>query len=266
MPEIHPTAILEGDINLADDVEIGPGCVLTGPITIGPGSRLIGHVWLNGPLTLGKSNTLYPNACLGFAPQDISWDPKRAGAGVMVGRNNLFREGVTIHRATSNDTPTTIGDDNFFMSNAHAGHDVIVGNNCTFSNATLLGGHAIIENHVIMGGNAGVHQFCRVGRRVMIAGMGAVTRDVLPFFMISGINIAGSLNVVGLRRSDMPREDIKAVRWVYKTINRRGKSLKSALEELKTRADNPIVREYLDFIESSKRGICTSRDDPKRRR
>ncbi|MCH7573357.1 MAG: acyl-ACP--UDP-N-acetylglucosamine O-acyltransferase, partial [Planctomycetes bacterium] len=112
MPEIHPTAILEGDINLADDVEIGPGCVLTGPITIGPGTRLIGHVWLNGPLTLGEGNTLYPNACLGFAPQDISWDPKKAGAGLMVGNGNLFREGVNIHRATSDDTPTSIGDDN----------------------------------------------------------------------------------------------------------------------------------------------------------
>ncbi|MCH7573224.1 MAG: hypothetical protein IH891_09950 [Planctomycetes bacterium] len=83
--------------------------------------------------------------------------------------------------------------------------------------------------------------------------------------MITGTNIAGSLNIIGLRRSGMPKEDIEAVRWVYKTINRQGSSLKSALEEMKTRAENPIVREYIEFIESSKRPICTARDDPKRR-
>ena len=266
MPEIHPTAILEGDINLADDVEIGPGCVLTGPVTIGSHTRLIGHVWLNGPLTLGEGNTLYPNACLGFAPQDISWDPKKAGAGLKVGNGNLFREGVNIHRATSDDTPTTLGNDNFIMSNTHIAHDATIGNHCAFTSGTLLAGHCIIDDHVITGGNSAVHQFCRVGRGAMIAGLSATTRDVPPFFMITGINIAGSLNVIGLRRSGMSQEDIEAVRWVYKTINRRGKSLKSALEEMKTRAKEPIVKEYIDFIESTDRAICTSRDNPDRDR
>ncbi len=84
--------------------------------------------------------------------------------------------------------------------------------------------------------------------------------------MITGTNIAGSLNVIGLRRSGMSSEDIETVRWVYKTINNQGKSLKSALEEMKTRAEDPIVREYLEFIKSSKRPICTAREDLKRRR
>ena len=84
--------------------------------------------------------------------------------------------------------------------------------------------------------------------------------------MITGTNIAGSLNVVGLRRSGMSQDDIESVRWVYKTINRRGASMKSALEEMKTRAENPIVREYIEFIESSTRPICTARADPNRER
>ena len=266
MPKIHPTAILDGDINLADDVEIGPGCVLTGPITIGSGCRLIGHVWLHGPVTLGEGNTLYPNACLGFAPQDISWDPDKAGAGVIVGKSNLIREGVTIHRATSDDRPTTIGNDNFIMSNTHIAHDVAIGNHCSFTSGTLLAGHCIIEDRVLTGGNAALHQFCRVGRGAMITGLCAAARDVLPFFMITGFNFAGSLNVVGLSRSGMPREDVETVRWVYKTIIRREKTLKSALEVLKTRAEIPIVQEYIEFIQSSKRGICTAKDDPRRLR
>ena len=74
MAEIHPSAIVTGEVELADDVTVGPGCVLdgtVGPITVGAGNCLVGHVYLYGPLTIGVGNTIYPFACLGFAPQSL---------------------------------------------------------------------------------------------------------------------------------------------------------------------------------------------------
>jgi UDP-N-acetylglucosamine acyltransferase len=259
MATVHQTSILSGDVQLADDVSIGPYCVLDGTsasITIGSGSRLLGHSWLHGPLTVGANNTIYPFACLGFSPQDLKWDPLRPGAGVVIGEGNTFREHVTIHRATSDDQPTTIGNNNYFMASSHAGHDCTIGNHCIFANGTLFGGFVRVDDRVITGGTAAVHQFCRIGRGAMLSGTAGMTQDLPPFFMLTATNVAGSINLIGLRRSNTPADVIEDVRWVYKTLYRRGLSTTTAVEQLRARGDRPMVREYIEFITSGKRGIC----------
>lgn len=262
-PEIHPTSILQGDIRLADDVVIGPHCVLTAPpdaaITIGTGTRLIGNVYLQGPLVVGERNTLYPLVTLGFPPQDLKWDPEVPGAGLRIGSGNTFREHVTIHRATSHETPTIVGDNNYWMANSHAGHDARIGNNCIFANGVLLAGFVRVDDKVIFGGNATLHQFVRVGRGVMFSGLVGVGLDVPPFFMVTGINYAGSINLVGLRRAGYTSDQIDEVRWVYKLLCREGLPRTKALEVLREKAGSPLIDEYIAFIETSKRGICTAR-------
>jgi UDP-N-acetylglucosamine acyltransferase len=257
---IHPSAILEGDIRLGDDVSIGPRCVLTATdgtsITIGAGTKLIGNAYLNGPLMVGERNTIYPFVTLGMAPQDLKWDPNVPGAGLVIGNDNTFRESTTINRATSHETPTRIGNNNYWMINSHAGHDCIIGNNCIFANGTALAGFVRIDDRVNMGGYAAIHQFCRVGRGAMISGMMGISMDLPPFFMLTGPNIAGSINLIGLRRSGMPTEDIDIVKWVYRTLYRDGISIAKATETLREREDHPLVVEYIEFIEGSKRGIC----------
>lgn len=262
MPSIHSSAILTGDVRLAGDVVIGPYCVIDaalGPVSVAAGCRLIANVHLCGPLTLGERNILYPGVALGFPPQDLKWDPAVAGAGLVIGSGNTLREGVTIHRATSHEKPTTIGNDNYWMADSHAGHDCIVGSNNILANGTMLGGHVTFGDKIITGGGAGVHQFCRVGRGCMLSGNSGTTKDLPPFFMLTGINVAGSINVVGMRRGGMSRDDIDTVKWVYKTLVRSRLPPKAALEVLRERANQPLVREYIEFIESSKRGICVAR-------
>lgn len=259
MPQVHATALLEGEIQLADDVIIGPQCVLTGPMTIGAGTRLLGNVYLHGPLTIGEQNIVYPFTTLGFSPQDLKWDPSVAGAGLVIGSGNIFRESVTIHRATSHETPTTIGDDNYWMVNSHAGHDCRIGSRGIFANGTLLGGFVRVDDGVITGGNVTIHQFCRVGRGTMLSGTTGLSLDLPPFFMLTAGNIAGAINVIGLRRSGMAPADIDVVKWAYRTIYRSGMTPKKALEMLRERTDHPLIREYIEFIESSKRGICPAR-------
>ncbi|MFO0874631.1 MAG: acyl-ACP--UDP-N-acetylglucosamine O-acyltransferase [Phycisphaerales bacterium] len=269
MATVHPTAIVEGDVRLADDVTIGPHCVLRAPagtsIVIGRGSRLMGQSWIEGPAVLGTGNTVYPFVTLGFSPQDLKWDPADAGAGVTIGDANVFREGASIHRATSRTTPTIIGNSNYFMANSHAGHDARIGNNCIFANGTLLAGHVVIGDRVVTGGNVCVHQFCRIARGCMLSGAVATGRDLPPFVTLTGLNIVGSLNIVGLRRSGADAETIQHVRWVYKTLYREGVSPRAALPALREREHVPVVREYIEFIESSKRGICPSHGGSGRR-
>ena len=255
MARIHATALLEGDVELAADVVVGPWCRLRGPISIGSGTHLVASVHLDGPLRLGARNRLFPFATLGQAPQDLGSDPDESGAGLVVGDDNVFRESSSVHRATSRDEPTRVGDANYFMVNAHAGHDCRIGSRCVFANGTLLAGHVEVGDGVVTGGNVAVHQHCRIGRGALISGTMGLNKDLPPFFMLTGGNIAGSINLVGMRRSGMRSAEIDDARWVFKVLYRKGLSPKRAQEELATRADRPIVAEYLAFLAASKRGL-----------
>lgn len=259
MPQVHPTAILDGPVDLAEDVVVGPHCVLTGDIVIGAGSRLIGHVYLTGPLRMGINNVVYPFACLGFAPQYAQYDPAKPGRGLVIGDDNTFREHVTIHRALDDDAPTTIGDRNFMMVISHLGHDCRVGNDCTICNDSALGGHARMDDGVIVGGGASIHQHCRLGRGSFVSGGMGTSLDLAPYFMLTGYNVAASVNLVGLRRSGAARDLIDDVRWAHKIICRDGRTRQGTIEALQERGDRPIIREYIEFVQSSTRGICTAR-------
>ena len=261
MAEIHPTAIVDAEVELAEDVVVGPHCVLSGSVRVGTGSKLLGHVYLNGPLTLGEGNRVYTFATLGFAPQDFKWEPKRPGAGLSIGDGNVFRELVTIHRATSDGEPTRIGHRNYWMVNSHAGHDCRIADDCVFANGVLLAGSVDVEQGVVVGGGTAIHQHCRIGRGALLSGTMGLNRDLPPFFMLTGSNIAGSINVVGMRRAGMPGSDIDDVKWAFKTLYRRGLSPAGALEELRTRADRPRVAECIAFVEASKRGIVPGQGD-----
>lgn len=261
MPTIHPTASIEGEVDLADDVVLGPRCTITGPVSIGAGTRAVGDVWIQGPTTIGEGNTIYPFTTIGFAPQARNFDIDHAGPGVRIGNRNTLREHVTVNRAMGEDHPTTIGDDNYIMAQCHAGHDVIIGNGTTLANSVQIGGHAVIEDLVTLGGAASVHQFVRIGRGAMLSGGAGTTRDVLPWFTVTSTNVAASLNLVGMRRQGLTSDEIDTVRWVFKTLNRRGLSLPAAIEEVRIRhagEEQPVLGRLLRFLENAERPICTA--------
>lgn len=269
MPQVHPTAVIEGPVELAQGVEVGPLAVLRArpesPIRVGESTKLLGRCWLEGPLDLGPRNVVYPEAALGMAPQDRKWNLDEPGAGLRVGEGNIFREGVTIHRATSRERPTIIGDHNYFMAHSHAGHDALIGNHCTFANSTLFGGHVQIGDNVVTGGNTAVHQFCRIGRLCMLTGGASLSADLPPFFMLTATNVAGTLNLVGMRRAGWSREEIDDVRWAQRALYASGRPIRDAGEILAERAGRPRVREIIDFIVSAKRPVCDGRGNAMRR-
>jgi UDP-N-acetylglucosamine acyltransferase len=254
LPTIHPTAIVDSRAILADDVIVGPYCTIVGAVTIGPGTKLINNVSIRGPLTLGARNVVYPFACLGFDPQDRKFSPEKDGAGTIIGDDNILRESVTIHRATR-DVPTTVGNGNYLMVNAHVAHDCLVGNKVTLVNGALLGGHVTIFDNVIISGNSAVHQFCRVGRMAIISAAEAVNKDVPPFCMVYHTRLVGGLNRVGLRRAGL-RDHIKPLEQAFDILYKRNlpnqKAASLILEEL---GHDPLCIEMAQFIQQSKTGM-----------
>lgn len=254
MAHIHPTSIVDDQARLAPDVEIGPFCILQGAVTIGAGSRLVSHVHLKGPIVIGENNLIYPQVCMGFSPQSRREDPATVKAGIKIGNDNLFREGVTIHRASA-DIPTTVGDDNFLMAYAHLGHDVVMGNHNTLANTSLIAGHVHIADNVNIGGTGGVHQFCRVGRLSMISGTMGITRDLPPFVTVHQPVGALSLNIIGLRRNGYNKH-IPAIKKAFKILFRERHANPVAVKLIReTCGDDPLALEMADFVEQSKRGI-----------
>jgi UDP-N-acetylglucosamine acyltransferase len=261
MALIHPSSMVHPRVELAEDVEIGPGCVLDGPVSLGQGTRLIGNIHLVGRVVIGCGNVLYPHVCIGFEPQDRKYDPRQCGGGVMIGDNNVIREGVTIHRA-SGQRPTTVGNDNYLMAQVHVGHDVVLGNQCTLANGTLLGGYVTVEDKVNIGGYGAVHQFCRVGRLAMLSGLSGVGKDLPPFCISYVPRRVESLNLVGLRRAGH-REHIPALKNAFRILYMSNHTIPTALQMLEAELGlDPLCRELIIFVQTSKRGITGYRTGP----
>tara|TARA_Y100000589_G_C27082689_1_gene600353 strand:- start:46 stop:861 length:816 start_codon:yes stop_codon:yes gene_type:complete len=257
LAHIHPTSIVDEQAKLASDVEVGPFCVIQGDVTLGAGCKLVSHVHLKGPMLAGENNIFYPQVCMGFSPQSRREDSNIVKGGVQIGKDNIFREGVTIHRA-STASPTTVGDDNYMMAYSHLGHDVILGSHNTIANTSLIAGHVTIADHVNIGGTGGVHQFCRVGRLSMISGTMGITRDLPPFVTVHQPVGELSLNLIGLRRSGY-NAHIPAIKKAFKILFREHHTNPIAVKLIRESCDNdPLAMELADFVAESKRGIVPS--------
>ena len=204
-PTIHPTAVVHPGAVVGPGTVIGPYVTIGARVAIGRNCKIGASSVIDGCTEIGDETEIYPFASIGLAPQDLKFkgEPTR----LVIGRNNVFREFVTIHRGTQGGGGvTTIGDHNLFMAYAHVAHDCHVGNNTIFGNGATLGGHVTVDDWVTVSAFSGVHQFCRLGKYAFIGGYTVVTRNALPYAKTVGnrARIYG-LNSIGLERRGFSR-------------------------------------------------------------
>jgi UDP-N-acetylglucosamine acyltransferase len=203
---------------------------------------------ISGHTQIGEGTVIFPFACIGEIPQDLKYDgePTR----LIIGARNRIREGVTMNTGTSGGGGVTrVGDDNLFMTGAHVGHDVIVGNRVVVANQTAFAGHCVIGDDVIVGGLSGVHQFVRIGRGAIIGAVTMVTHDVIPYGLVQGPRgILDGLNLVGLKRKGVARADITALRAAYQMLAQGEGAFQDRARRLSEDTDSAYVREVVDFV------------------
>lgn len=261
---IHPTAVIDPAAVLAPDVTIGPLVVVEGPVRVGAGCVIRAHAQLLGPLTLGANNDVGRGTILGERPQHLSADG--AGADVIIGSNNSFREYCTVHRGSGPGKLTRIGDGNYFMTGAHVAHDVLIGNRCIFVNNALLGGHCVVYDGAYVSGNAAVHQRIHVGRLAMLSGVSALTCDLPPFVICQQRNEAAGINVVGMRRAGYDNDEITAVRQAFRMLYMQGDLVQVAATKIeRLHGHYPAIAEFVRFLRASANGICHATERPGRR-
>lgn len=253
---IHPTALVDPAATIDPSAEVGPFVVVEGPVAIGPRTRVLAHATLLGDTRIGADNAIHMGAVIGNTPQDLGYTG--APTSVRIGDRNVIREHVQIHRAAVAGGSTEIGDDNFLMANAHVAHDCKVGDRVILANGAVLGGHARVEDRVFLSGNTAIHQHVRVGTLALLRGTCAADRDVPPFCIVDGINDVRGLNRVGLRRAGYDAAQIDALHHAFRVLFGRRRNLGHALAELEAQVPTAAVAQLIEFIRSSKRGVCTA--------
>jgi UDP-N-acetylglucosamine acyltransferase len=151
MTYIHPTALIEDNTIIEDDVYIGPYCVI------------------------------------GYPPE---WKGKESEhKGVIIKKGARLTGLVTVDSGANK--PTVVGENCYLMKHSHIGHDAQLGNNVTISCGAKIGGHSIIGDGTNIGLNAVIHQKIEVPEGCMIGASGFVGKKSIlkPFYKYAGVPV-----------------------------------------------------------------------------
>ena len=259
---IDPTAIVHSSARIADGTTVGPHAVIGPHVTIGPNCRIGASSVIDGWTEIGEGTEIYPFASIGLIPQDLKF--KGEETKLIIGKRNIFREFVTIHRGTRGGGGfTAIGDHNVFMAYVHVAHDCHVGDNTIFGNMATLGGHVAVEDFANISAGSGVHQFCRVGRHAFIGGYSVITKDALPFARTVGSRPARifGINAIGLQRRGFTPDVIAKLKRSFRYLLQSKLNTTSALRQIERDPSLACseVQYLVNFIRSSDRGVILRR-------
>lgn len=248
MAQIHPSSIVEDGAQLGEGCIIGPFCVVGSNVKLGDRVELRPNVVVTGNTEIGDDSILFSGAVIGEIPQDLKFQGEETS--LIVGKRARIREHVTMNCGTEGGGGVTrVGDDCLFMAGCHIAHDCDVGDRVIIVNSVALAGHVTVGDDAIVGGLSGVHQFVRVGRGAIVGGMTKVTHDVIPYGLVqSGSGYLDGLNLVGLRRRGVPREDITKLRKAFKDLSGSEGSFLDRARQVGEETDSDYVREIIDFI------------------
>ena len=258
---IHETAIVHPKAELADDVEVGPYSIISEYVKIERGTKIGPHVQIDRWTTIGEDCQFFFGCTIGNPSKDLKYGGWRSYA--IIGDRNVFREYVSISRATAEEAATIIGNDNLFMNWVNIAHDCVIGNNVIMANLATLGGHVIIEDNCRIGAKTAYHQFVRVGTMSMSGACSYFSKDVPPFTLSAGnpAKVRG-LNLIARRTSKvnpmrvLPPHTITLLKRAFRILFRSKLNMSQAIKKVRETVEpNEEVEYLLRFIESSKRGI-----------
>ena len=252
---VHPSAVIHPSAEVDTDVSIGPFCTIGANVIVRSGTVLHPNVHILQNTRIGHSCQIFSGAVIGGPPQDQKF--KNETSYVEIGDGNILREYVTIHRATGEGEVTRMGANNMVMAYAHIAHNCEIHNRVTIASYVGISGHVTVEDGVNFGGNSGVHQFCRIGTLAMVAGMAAITKDVPPYMMVTGIPAhVVNVNARGLRRAGVAPKVRGDVRAAYKLLYRSDLNQSHALQAIEEEIEpSPEIQRLLDFVRNSRDGV-----------
>lgn len=250
--DISPEAKIGNNVNIGnfttilEDVEIGDNCEIASNVTIFPGARI------------GDGVRIFPGAVVAGIPQDLKFRGEKTYA--YVGSGTTLRECVTVNRGTASKGKTVIGENCLIMAYTHVAHDCCIGNRVIISNATQLAGEVVIDDMAVIGGGSLVHQFCHLGKGIMLQGGALVNKDIPPYVKAARepISFVG-LNSIGLHRNGFTQEQISQISEIYRILYLSDLNVTNAVKQVLANVPQSEIRdEIVDFIVNSGRGVIRS--------
>jgi UDP-N-acetylglucosamine acyltransferase len=255
-PRVHPTAIVDARVKLADGVSVGAYAIISGDVSIGEGTTILEHCVIRGSTRIGRECRIGPAAYVGLEPQHLTFVADESNPTYLViGDHVTLREAARINRASKPgiENATRIGDHCFVMGAGHVGHDCVVGPHVIVADSALLGGHCQVAERVFLGGGCAIHQFVRIGRLCIVAGNEQISHDVPPFGAARYGRLKG-YNAIGCKRAGISREAIAGIRATYLRL-RTHRNTRNALAAIVSEVSaTKEVSEIVEFIRASRRG------------
>lgn len=249
---VHPDARIGSNVkignytNICENVEIGDNCEIAGNVTIFPGARI------------GSGVKIFPGAVVAGIPQDLKFRGEDTLA--IIGDGTTLRECVTINRGTASKGQTSVGCNCLLMAYTHVAHDCTIGNKVIISNASQIGGEVVIDDCAVIGGGSLIHQFCHLGRNIMLQGGALVNKDIPPFVKAARepISYVG-LNTIGLHRNGFTQDEISTIQEIYRILYLSDLNVTNAVKLLfETMPQSSLRDEIVAFVNNSERGIIRS--------
>lgn len=249
---VHPDAKIGNNVHIGDfttiheDVEIGDNTIIHGNVTIFPGARI------------GSGVKIFPGAVVSGIPQDLKFKGEETFA--YVGDGTTLRECVTVNRGTASKGKTVVGKNCLIMAYCHVAHDCCLGDRVIMSNAVQLAGEVRVDDAAVIGGGSLIHQFCHLGRNIMLQGGALVNKDIPPFVKAARepISYVG-LNIVGLHRNHFTEEEIKEITDTYRLLYYSDLNVTNAIKLIQERLPESALRnEIIEFVTNSDRGVIRS--------
>ena len=247
-PEAHigNNVQIDSFTRIHEDVEIGDNCISHSNVTIFPGARI------------GNGVTIFPGAVVAGIPQDLKFRGEKTYA--YIGDGTVLHECVTVNRGTASKGKTVVGKNCLIMAYCHIAHDCVLGDRVIMSNASQIAGEVRIDDAAVIGGGSLIHQFCHIGKNIMLQGGALVNKDIPPYVKAARepISYVG-LNTIGMHRNGFSEEDIATIGEVYRIIYLSDLNVSNAVKlVMETLPQTSLRDEIIDFINNSQRGIIRS--------
>jgi UDP-N-acetylglucosamine acyltransferase len=252
---VHTTAIIDKAAEIDPTADVGPYTVIEGPVKVGPNVRIYPHCYITSFTEIAEGCQIHPHCVIGNLPQDFHFKGERSYC--RIGPHTVIREHSFVHRATTPEGVTTIGANCNLQASTHVGHDATLDDRVTLITFSAIAGHAHIGAGTIISSFSGAHQFVRVGELVMVGSGSVAMHDIPPFLMVTDRSVCHGINRIGMRRADLPPDDINEVKTLFRKIYRARRPMSVSLQELKGSAATPSGQKFLAFFENpSPRGIA----------
>lgn len=181
-PGIHPTAVIDQEAQIDENVSIGAFCVI-GKATIGKGTVIDSNVRIYDDVTIGcycdiKAGAVLGGAGFGFEVDEDGNKFRFPQIGrLLIGDDVEIGANTCIDRGALSDT--VIGDHTKINNLCHIAHNNVIGRNVTITGCVNVSGSNVIDDNVWIAPNASIRGFIHLGEGCTV-GMGAVATKDIP--------------------------------------------------------------------------------------